>query len=155
LIGSPKDGQSQKTAEAAMLNRTRVMIPVALLFGIACAVPVAYFDEGRGGPNIQLGSPRGYLALLFGWIGPFTLAWSANVPFLIGGILLLCRRYRAAHYTGWIAAGLGLSTWILVLRREIPYLLPGYYLWQASLIGLAIGARALTESGRKRTIPEV
>jgi hypothetical protein len=132
------------------------MILVALLYGIACVIPAVYFDTGPpGGHNFHLGSPFGYTALLCGWIPPFTLAWSANIAFVTGCVLLLCRRYYAASTAGWVAAVLGLTTWALVAFREIPYLLPGYYLWQASLITLATGARSLSRPTDKQGSREV
>ena len=131
------------------------MIAVPLLYGIACAVPAAYFTPDVGGHNLHPGSPIGLSALLLGWLPPYTIAWSANIPFLVGCVLFLMGRYRPAAYAGWAASALGLTTWALVINREIPYLLPGYYLWQASFVVLAVGARALAGPESKDRTPEV
>jgi hypothetical protein len=85
------------------------------------------------------GTVLGLQLLLWGWLAPLCWApWSANL-LLGGGLLALaCRNYRGAATLGWLAAGLGLTAWAL----DTHYLL-GYYLWQASPILLALGARVL------------
>lgn len=137
------------------MSPRRTIITTIVLYAVACALPAVYFDEGGGGHNLHMGSPIGLAGLVLGWFPPYTVAWAANFPFIAGCILFLKGRYKGAMYAAGTAALLALTTWFLVFNREIPRLLPGYYLWQASFIVLTLNARALWRSGEKKTVSEL
>lgn len=51
------------------------------LYGIACSLPAAYFDEGgHVCTGVRLGSPTGFEALLSGWFPPFTICMDTQIP---------------------------------------------------------------------------
>ena len=78
----------------------------------ALACPAVAVDVGGHGCQsaVRLGTVDGLAALLIEWLPPMTAPWAAN-PLLVGGILRLCGRAKAATYVGLAAAGLGLTTW--------------------------------------------
>jgi hypothetical protein len=113
---------------------------VLLLYVAACLTPVARIDDGIPTSDLDFkdGSPIGLVVLLFGWTGGNNgLPWSANVVLALGMLFLLLGRLRLAAVAGAVASLLGLTTWWVL--RYSP-LLVGYYLWQASLLLLAVGA---------------
>jgi hypothetical protein len=99
-------------------------------------------------PALQLPGGRilhGFSLLFAGWRRPFSVAWSANLVLSVGLLCLAARRYRMAALVGAAAALLGLTT--AALAGPL-HLLSGYYLWQAGLILLALGAHVLAQRGR-------
>ena len=86
-----------------------------------------------------MGSPPGWVALLWGWIPPYCIPWSANILLVVGWAFLLCKRFKTAACVGGASALIGLTTW----GCGFPRLLAGYSLWQASLVTLATGAAML------------
>jgi hypothetical protein len=123
------------TARTALPDRRGLILCLTLgLYGLACATPAVH---GAGGDLLGL-------ALLGRrWLAPapaiLGVPWSANVLFGAGLLCVACGRYRAASVLGWTAVLLGLTSWTMT---EEDYLL-GYYLWQASLVLLALGAGVL------------
>lgn len=124
-------------------SRYLVLIPTLLLYLPACACPAVYVDDGgQACTAIRLGTVNGLSALLMGWLPPWTIPWSANPLLLVGAILLLCRRAKAATYFGGAAATMGAVTWVYSWLGAWKGLEVGYFLWQASLIVFAVGAAA-------------
>jgi hypothetical protein len=111
--------------------KTLVSLVIWVLYFVACVLPVA---DSR----TEYGPVPGFVALVWGWIPPLTIPWSANILLLVGWVLLLWGKDIAALVLGIAAVGLGLSTWLFLER-----LFPGYYLWQASLLALPLGACAI------------
>jgi hypothetical protein len=136
---------------------------VSLLSGLAylaaCRSPAVTYImryDDRGAPVTD--TVRGIQALLFGWLPPFTLAWSANLLLAVGWVLTLFRRTRAvAAVLGVLAAAAGATT--LAFGPPITGLHLGYYLWQTSLTTFAVGtcgiflAEALTPRADVRAAP--
>jgi hypothetical protein len=117
----------------------RILISVLVwgLFVSACAEPAAHIDEGgHACTAIRLGSPPGLVALLLGWVPPFSVPWSANLLLLVGWVFLVRGRFPTAAWLGGVGAALALTTW----GYGFPELMAGYYLWQSSLVVLAGGA---------------
>ena len=116
----------------------RVLIS-ALIWGLyipACAMPAFNLHD--------FGSrPPGVVALLYGWIPPYCIPWSANLLLVAGWIFLLCGRFKTAAWLGGGGALVALTTW----GFDVSPLLAGYYLWQASLVALATGAAVLALVG--------
>jgi hypothetical protein len=103
----------------------------------SCLLPALQLPGGR--------TLHGLPLLLAGWRRPFSVAWSANLVLGLGLLCLTARRYRWAALLGAAAALLGLTTATLAGPLR---LLSGYYLWQASLILLVLGANVLAQRGR-------
>jgi hypothetical protein len=121
----------------------RVLFFVAALYGAACFTPAIYVDDGCATSDLdfRIGSPWGLEILLLGWGGRNNgIPWAANVFLLFGLAMFRARWFRTAFVLGIIASLLGLTTWWVWGFRS---LLVGYYLWQASLIVLAVGAGRL------------
>jgi hypothetical protein len=112
---------------------------IVLLYLLACCLPCV-----DGGPAVaeswdfEAGWNYGWVILLVGWEGGNNgVPWSANV-FLAGGLLCLWkRRFRTALCLGIVASALGLTTWWV---RRYDRLMIGYYVWQTSLLSLALDA---------------
>jgi hypothetical protein len=122
----------------------------SMLYLLACFLPCI-----DGGPDTQSGDPGfldfeagwhfGLLILLFGWgWGKNLVPWSANLLLVLGLICLGRKRFRAAFWLGILASILGLTTWSL--RRHTPMI--GYYVWQASLLMMAISAAFATRKAQ-------
>ena len=106
----------------------------------------------------------GFRVLVIGWLGLLIgqFGWLANFPFLIGMILLLCRRWVGALLCAVLALLLALNTFLLY-RQNIPvdeaatryqnldHLSYGFYLWLLSILALGVGALVLRK--RERAIP--
>jgi hypothetical protein len=126
---------------------------IGALYVAACATPCVEFagepparDVGdlRFFPDVQAGPQLGITALALGWSPPWTIPWTANAVLLVGAILLALKRNGAALYCGIAAALLGFGTWALFpFDDKLIRLLVGYYLWQASLLALAVAAALL------------
>ncbi|OWK38520.1 hypothetical protein FRUB_07640 [Fimbriiglobus ruber] len=88
--------------------------------------------------DFERGWQFGLVILLGGWGGGNNgVPWSANV-FLVAGVYSLADgRYRLAVALGFVASALGLTTW---WARPYDTIMIGYYVWQASLLTLALGA---------------
>src|SRR4051794_15442008 len=84
---------------------------ILALYAAACATPTVYFDEGgHACTAIHLGTPPGIMALMFGWVPPYTVPWSANIALLGGVAKLVQGRSRWALRYGVAASLLGLTT---------------------------------------------
>jgi hypothetical protein len=119
-------------------------VAVWALYAVAFFAPAIKADEGGYACSaIRLGTLPGWETLLFGWVPPLCIPWSANLLLLVGWILLLCKRYRAALWLGVVAALAGLTTLWLSVEEGWEKLLAGYFVWQASLFLFALGALAL------------
>lgn len=134
------------------LPRLAVSLVVASLFVAACASPAVDYKPPQTrdfGDITPYGVYHGIGALLFGGAAA-PLPWSANLLLLSGWVLLLIRMNAAALGVGAAAAVLGLTAW---LDGQFELLL-GYYLWQSSLIALALGALVLFLRERGAAAPE-
>ncbi|MEX0718379.1 MAG: hypothetical protein WD066_17420 [Planctomycetaceae bacterium] len=131
-------------------RRTIVIAGAWILFAAACALPAI---EGAGSTvhmgfgNKSSGTVYGFVALIIGWIPPFTIPWFANVVFIVGTIALAVQAFRAAAGCGATAAILAATTWLYIPFGMFFRVLPGYVLWQTALIALLLGARRLGEVG--------
>src|SRR3954454_8538453 len=81
------------------------------LYAVALVIPAIRADEGgHACTAIRLGTLPGWETLLFGWVPPLCIPWSANLLLVAGWVLLVCRRYGAACWVGAAAALAGLTT---------------------------------------------
>jgi hypothetical protein len=141
---------------------------VGLLYLVACMSPAVELAKAPPDPNrahdfgeIDLtpdiaGEHLGIGALLLGWVPPWTLAWLANPLLLAAWVLLMTRNPRLSLCTGVLAALAGLTTWNLFTLFDgyrVQSLLVGYYLWQASLTAIALGAVVVWVTGRASDVP--
>lgn len=114
------------------------------LYGVACSLPAAYFDEGgHVCTGVRLGSPTGFEALLSGWFPPFTIPWAANLLLVGAGVLLVKDQFRVAAWIGGMASLIALVTAGYFLIGLIPQLLAGYFWWQGAITAFAAGAAGL------------
>ncbi len=119
--------------------RLRLVCGIAIFFLLACCLPC--LDGGPAAPDswdFEAGLIYGWVILLVGWEGGNNgVPWSANV-FLFGGLFCLWKGwYRTALCLGIVASVLGLTTWWV---RRYDRLTIGYYVWQMSLLSLALGS---------------
>ena len=106
-------------------------------YGAACGLPAVQL----GPAGTQGGQPAfGYQGLILGWMPPFTIAWSANLFFLAGIVLLVFGKLKPAAACGWLAVLAGLTTHILAEAA-----LTGYFCWMGALLILAIGPWGVSE----------
>jgi hypothetical protein len=126
-----------------------VLFTSLFLFLVACCLPAVMFKSNTGVIDVMLG----LRALVVGWSGIFAgvIAWYANLFWLLGGVLTWLRKPLPGILLGLIAIAIAYSTFALV-GRELPgdegnvtrntvvKLLPGCYVWMASLVLLPIAA---------------
>ena len=119
------------------------------LYAIACCLPALERRQDHAGPDIMLG----LRALAVGWSGIFAgvTAWYANPVWLVGLGLAAFRRTNLAFAAGVVALLIGLTVF-RDLGRELPAdegnvtktaivrVLPGAYVWFASLAALPVAA---------------
>ncbi len=100
-----------------------------VLYALSCGVPALWVN----------GEERafGWQALIFGWaVMQFgVVAWLANPVAAIALALHGMGERRAAAVAAAVAVALALTTWLVIRPGD---LLVGYYLWQASLLALAL-----------------
>lgn len=114
------------------------------LYAAALYLPAVQVDEGgHACTSLRLGTQRGIAALLIGWLGEGFIPWLANPLLLVGWVLLLCGRYRAALGFGVAAAAAGATTLGFWGAGTYKGLLDGYFYWQASLVVFALSAGVL------------
>ncbi|GEM_PF-2890335 len=117
-----------------------ILLAVAAIYAVACVSPTVYFDNGGTVcTGMRFGTPIGWMALLFGWIPPFTVAWAANPVFLVALVLFGVRKYTAASVAAGVAVALAATTPLLLFvgARGLEV---GYVLWQSSFIVLLLGS---------------
>src|SRR3954453_9017892 len=128
----------------ASVTAGRLSLAVWAFYAVALFAPAIKADEGGYACTaIRLGTLPGWETLLFGWVPPLCIPWSANLLLLMGWVLLLCRRFRAAWWVGAAGALAGLTTLGLWPLEGWEKLLAGYFAWQACLIVFAVGALIL------------
>ena len=126
-----------------------VLIASIVLFIVACCLPALEFKNSQGPNDVMLG----LRALVVGWSGFFAavFAWFANPCWLLGVILLSLRKPISGGVLGLIAVAIACSTFKTVgielpgdegnvTRTTIIRLLPGFYVWIASLLSLPLAA---------------
>src|SRR3954451_20141688 len=98
------------TGPPSALYRGLLSVGVWSLYAVALVIPAIKADEGgHACTAIRLGTLPGWETLLFGWVPPLCIPWSANPLLVVGWVLLLCRRFRAAWWVGFTAALAGLT----------------------------------------------
>jgi hypothetical protein len=122
-----------------------------VLFVAACCTPALEFRHSDGPNTVMWGAQ----ILAVGWSGVFAgiVAWYANPFWLAGLIFDLLRKPTPAAAAGVIAIAIACSTFA-ILGREMPAdegdvtkmavvrLLPGCYVWLASLVAIPLAAAA-------------
>jgi hypothetical protein len=112
-------------------------LAVLVLYLGACAAPAI---EGTNIHGDSDGGAPGWVLLYLGAIAIFVpswwLAWWANPVLVLGWVLLLARRPRAAAISGAVALFLSLGTWLPPVGEP----LVGYFLWVGSMAGLVAGS---------------
>lgn len=116
--------------------RPWLALAVVVLYVAACALPA-------------VGRSPGIIALLWGWIPPFFIPWSANFLLVLGWAFLLAGEDATAARVGASASLLALTSWIWFLTEADFRPGPGYFCWQASMALLCL-APALTSASRSR-----
>jgi hypothetical protein len=125
------------------------------LFVIACCLPALEWRSTNDPRDVMLG----LRALAVGWSGIFAgvFAWYANPFWMLGLLFGFLRKPVPAALIGLIAIGVSCTTF-LAIGQELPgdegnvtkttivRLLPGCYLWMASLV--ALPAAVLLNSSR-------
>jgi hypothetical protein len=126
-----------------------VLILSVVLFVVACCLPALEFKMSQGPNDVMLG----LRALAVGWSGLFAgiMSWYANPFWLLSLVLFFFRKPTWGMAAAVIAIALASSTFGIV-GRELPgdegnvtrmtviRLLPGCYLWMASLVMLPVAA---------------
>ena len=112
---------------ASLVKRCWITAAILGLYGAACALPV--FPDGSGVD-----------CLVWGWMPPLTLPWSANLFLFVGLCYWLWGHVYKAYRTGFWGSSFALLSWVLVAPFNNWRLGPGYYCWQLSLIILAFSS---------------
>lgn len=124
-----------------------LLVTSLILFTISCCLPVLVLSRSNGPNDVMLG----LRALAIGWSGVFAgvLAWYANPVWLLGLLLGFFRKPFLAALCGVVALGIAV-TMFSVIGRELPgdegnvtrmtviRVLPGAYVWMASLAVLLL-----------------
>jgi hypothetical protein len=135
---------------APWLVRLALVGASLLLFVIACATPAVYFDSTSHEPW------PGVMTLILGAFGLFTgqFAWLANPFYAIALVLVLVRQWIAAATVAAIALLVALTS-LLLLGETVPLdeagvnkatvtgFGPGFYVWLASILLVAVGSLTL------------
>ncbi len=125
------------------MHMKRVLSVSVILFAVACCLPALEFKNSRSPHDVMWGMN----ALVVGWSGILAgvMAWYANPFWVLGLILGLLRKPIPAAVAGVVAILISLSTFS-VIGQELPgdegnvtrttllRLLPGCYVWMASLV---------------------
>ena len=121
----------------------------ALVFVVACCLPALEFKNSSAQNDIMLG----LRALAIGWSGFFAgiLSWYANPLWLVAIVFSLMRKPTLSLCFGALAVIVAFTTF-KILGRELPAdegnvtkmtvikILPGCYVWLASLAITPLGA---------------
>lgn len=121
--------------------------PITVLFAIACCLPALEFSRSAGGTDTQWGAN----ILAVGWSGIFAgvTAWYANPVWLLALVLAWFRKPTLAAVAGLVPIGIAATTFSLfgqvlpadegnVNHMTLIRLLPGCYVWMASLAVLPL-----------------
>lgn len=112
------------------------------LYVLACALPAV---EGAGEhicsgfDNKPTGTILGVVALVMGWIPPYTIPWFANILFIVGLILFISEKHSSAVWCSGIALVLAATTIVFIFKGDFAHVGPGFVLWQAALATVPIG----------------
>src|SRR4051794_41980546 len=86
-------GPAPNDRVSSALLRALLSVGVWSLYAMALVTPAIRADEGgHACTAIRLGTLPGWETLLFGWVPPLCIPWSANLLLVAGGGLLVCRR---------------------------------------------------------------
>jgi hypothetical protein len=126
----------------------KILLFISLgLFVVACCLPALDFKQSTGKNDIMLG----LRALAVGWSGIFAaiVAWYANPVWAFAIVIGFCRKPVICAVAGIVALLIALTTFSIV-GRELPAdegnvnrmtvvrLLPGFYVWLASMAVLPL-----------------
>jgi hypothetical protein len=120
------------------------------LYVFACCLPVLEFKNSGNKPNDIM---WGYNALAVGWSGIFAgvVPWYANPFGILGLVFAFFRKRLFGVVAGIFSVAIALTTFHYI-GQELPAdeggvnhttiirVLPGYYIWLASLVMVATGA---------------
>ncbi|MEO6993964.1 MAG: hypothetical protein ABI273_10065 [Lacunisphaera sp.] len=123
----------------------KVLIANLFLFVVSCCLPALEFKNSNSPNDVMFG----LRALAVGWSGLFAwiFTWFANPAWLLGVIFMSRRKPTPAVIFAVVAIALA-GTTFSVIGRELPAdeggvtkmtvikLLPGCYVWMASLVTL-------------------
>lgn len=125
---------------------------------LACCLPALEWTYSNKPPEAELGIH----SLAIGWLGILAgvVSWYANPFWLTSVILLTFRKWGLAIGFGALSCVLALSTFLYVgdklpgdeggvTTAIITRLLPGAYVWLASLIIVPIGAAVARDAARR------
>jgi hypothetical protein len=164
---APQHPQSANQKPRLPMRERLIFLGISLFFyAVALFTPAVVFKGENPWP--------GFGALAFGWmailVGQF--GWFANLPLLIGGILLLCRRWIGALVCAILATLFALNSFFLYWQKvpadeaasrysTLDYLGAGFYLWLLSILALGVSAvilrkreRALVQSPQYPQYPQ-
>jgi hypothetical protein len=126
-----------------------------VLFLVACCIPALEFSNTQGGPDVMWGGN----ILAVGWSGIFAgvFGWYANPFWLLGLVLGFVHQRWVAVGAGVLSAAIASTTFLMfgqvlpadegnVNHMTLIRLLPGFYVWMASLA--AVPVLALLEKRR-------
>lgn len=119
-----------------------VSVGIWATYGLALALPVLDLPSSGGGGSIDVHGPiSGFGALMWGWIPPLCVPWSANLVLIAGWIVYIRRKPTTAFYCAIAAAVLGATTFAIGIR--VDSMRPGFLLWELSFGILACAAWAM------------
>ncbi len=106
--------------------RKRGLLASVLLFVVACCLPALEFKNSSNAIDVMLGAR----ALAVGWSGVFAAVtgWYANPFWLLGLALAVFGRSKIPGDEGDVT------------KSTVVQLLPGFYVWMASLVILPVAA---------------
>lgn len=127
---------------AAPLMANKLLIVSAILFVVACCLPALEFKNSASVNDTMFG----LRALVVGWSGLFAavFSWYANPLWLLSLVLSLMRKPTLSLCFGVLAVVVAWTTFSLigrvlpgdegnVTKTSVIKLLPGFYVWLASL----------------------
>jgi hypothetical protein len=141
---------SNQMPKIAMRERLFFLGISLFFYAVALVLPALVFQSESDT------SWLGIQVLAIGWLGALVgqFAWLANIPLLIGAILLLCRRWIGTLVCMILATLLALHSFLLY-QQKIPadeasthylvlaHLGIGFYFWLFSIIAVGISAMIL------------
>jgi hypothetical protein len=137
----------------SMRERLIVLGLSLFFYAIALFTPAVIFKGENPWPGFGA-LALGWMAIVVGQVG-----WVANIPLLIGGILLLCRRWMGTLVCAILATLFALNSYLLYWQKipadeaatrysTLDYLGAGFYFWILSIIALGAGAVILRKRER-------
>ena len=126
-----------------------LLLATLVLYALACCLPALEFKNSDKPNDIMFG----LRAAAVGWSGIFAgvMAWYANPFWLSGLILAFLRKPILATAAGIVAIAIAFTTFSIlgielpgdeggVTKTTVIRLLPGCYVWMASLVALPLAS---------------